>query len=355
MTMLSGAAMGYGQLLLARMGVGIGEAGFTPPVVSMIADRFEPEKRATVFSMIAVGVSVGGAVGALGGGWIAQEYGWRMAFVVMGAPGLLVALLLWLTIREPHRKNAGATAPPFGQVIRTVRQSRAFVSFTVGSGMVALVGFGLNIFLIPLLIRRFDFEIGAAALTFALAFSLATASGGVVGGMLADRFASKVPRRYGTLPIIGVSLALPLYLTAIYQDDWLRMVVLLFGATFCLYGFLPTIMTVTQRLVEPRMRATAAAIHAFGQTCFGLGVGSAFLGWMSDWLASRSYGLSYAADCLVRNAGAPSTACGAASGTGLQQALLLLGLFLLVAILFYWIAARSIAGEIAKMEEAPNE
>tara|TARA_R110000824_G_scaffold323333_1_gene510265 strand:- start:12 stop:1337 length:1326 start_codon:yes stop_codon:yes gene_type:complete len=351
MTMLSGAAMGYGQLLLARMGVGIGEAGFTPPVVSMIADRFESEKRATVFSMIAVGVSVGGAIGALGGGWIAQEHGWRMAFLVMGAPGLLLALLLWLTIREPERRNAGDNAPPFAQVIRTVRRSRAFLGFTLGSGMVALVGFGLNIFLIPLLIRRFDFALGEAALTFALAFSLATASGGVVGGMLADRFASNAHRRYGVLPIISTSLALPLYLAAIYQDDWRLLAGLIFAATFCLYAFLPTIMTVTQRLVQPRMRATAAAIHAFGQTCFGLGIGSAFLGFMSDWLAKVNYGASYVGDCLVAGKTSVGATCSAAAGTGLQQALLLLGLFLLIAIYCYWLAARSIAGEIAAIEE----
>ena len=88
------------------------------------------------------------------------------------------------------------------------------------------------------------------------------ALGGVVGGMLADRFATKDNRRYGVLPMISSALALPLYLAAIYQDDWRFMAVLLFAATFCLYAFLPTIMTVTQRLVEPRMRATAAAMAA---------------------------------------------------------------------------------------------
>ncbi len=350
MTMLSGAAMGYGQLLLARMGVGIGEAAFTPSVVSMIADRFEPRKRATGFSMIAVGVSAGGAIGALGGGWIAQQHGWRMAFLIMGAPGLLLALLLWLTIAEPKRRNAGAVAPPFGKVLSRVGRSSAFVSFTIGSGMVALVGFGLNIFLIPLLIRRFGFDVGQAALTFALAFSLATASGGVIGGLLADRFASNHPQRYGYLPAFSTSLALPLFIAAIYQDDWRVLAVLIFAATFCLYAFLPTIMTVTQRLVEPRMRATAAAIHAFGQTVFGLGLGSAFLGLMSDWLARRAYGAEYVADCFAAKDGIPDALCSAASGTGLQQALMLLGLFLLLAIASYWVAARSIAVEIAAVE-----
>jgi predicted MFS family arabinose efflux permease len=350
MTMLSGAATSYAHLLLARMGVGIGEAGFTPPVVSMIADRFDADKRATVFSLIAVGVSVGGAVGAVVGGWIAQTHGWRMAFLVMGGPGLVLAVLLWLTIREPVRRNADDAAPLLGQVLRRVGSSPSFVSFTVGSGMVALVGFGLNIFLIPLLIRRFGFDLKDAALTFALTFSMATALGGVVGGMMADRFATARHSWYGVLPIIASALALPLYLMAIYQNDWRIMAVLLFAATFCLYAFLPTIMTVTQRLVEPRMRATAAAIHAFGQTVFGLGLGSAFLGWMSDWLAHRAYGAGYAQACLAVKGQAPTALCSIASGSGLQQALLLLGLFLLAAIACYWVAARSIAGEIAAIE-----
>ena len=350
MTMLSGAAGSYAHLLLARMGVGIGEAGFTPPVVSMIADRFTPEKRATVFSLIAVGVSVGGAIGVLAGGWIVQEYGWRMAFLVMGAPGVLLALLLWLTIKEPMRLDAGAAAPGFAMVLQRVWRSRAFVFFTIGSGMVALVGFGLNLFLIPLLVRRFGFGIGEAAMTFAFTFSAAAALGGVVGGVLADRFAAKNPRRYGLLPMFATMLAMPLFLAAIYQDDWRVLAVLLFASTFCLYAFLPTIMTVTQRLVEPRMRATAAAIHAFGQTVFGLGLGSAFLGWMSDLLARTDYGAAYRQDCLVAGDAPASTACTQAAGTGLQQALLLLGLFLILAILCYWRASRVIGTEIAAIE-----
>ena len=349
MTMMSGLAGSYAQLLLARMGVGIGEAGFTPPVVSMIADRFAPERRATVFSLIAVGVSVGGAVGALGGGAIAQAYGWRAAFLVMGAPGLVLALLLVLTIAEPVRKNAAADAPSFAAVLRQTGKSCAFVAFTVGSGIVALVGFGLSLFLIPLLVRRFGFELREAALTFALTFSAATALGGVVGGILADRFAAADHRRYGTAPMLAIALALPLYLAAIYQDDWRVLAGLLFAATFCLYSFLPTIMTVTQRLVEPRMRATAAAIHAFGQTVFGLGLGSAFLGLMSDWLANWHYGGDYGAACQTA-AMAPSATCAAASATGLQQAMLLLGLFLVFAIAAFWLASRAISDEIAATE-----
>ena len=147
----------------------------------------------------------------------------------------------------------------------------------------------------------------------------------------------------------ATALALPLYLAAIYQDDWRVLAGLLFAATFCLYAFLPTIMTVTQRLVEPRMRATAAAIHAFGQTVFGLGLGSAFLGLMSDWLARWHYGGDYRAECL-RGSDQAGAMCAAASATGLQQAMMLLGLFLVFAIGAFWLASRAIADEIAAAE-----
>ena len=150
----------------------------------------------------------------------------------------------------------------------------------------------------------------------------------------------------------GVVLALPLYWLAIVQHDWRMLAVLLFAATFCLYAFLPMIMTVTQRLVEPRMRATAAAIHAFGQTVFGMASGTAFLGLMSDQLARRAYGPGYRLACQTAKGQVPSLACSTASGSGLEQALMLLGLFLLVAIGCYWVAARSIAGEIAAIERA---
>ncbi|MDE2563123.1 MAG: MFS transporter [Sphingomonadales bacterium] len=354
MTVLSGMAGSYAHLLLARMGVGVGEAGLTPPMVSIIADRFAPERRATVYSLITVGVSLGAAIGALGGGWIAQAHGWRMAFLAMGAPGLLLAALLWLTIPEPALERARGDVPPLGEVLRRVWASRAFVAFTAGSGMVALVGFGLSLFLIPLLVRRFGFDIRAAALTFALALSAATALGGAFGGMLADRIVTNRHARYGLLPMASTAFALPLFLAAIQQDDWRILAILLFAATFCLYAFLPTIMTVTQRLVEPRMRATAAAIHAFGQTVFGLAVGSALLGWMSDYLAARAYGAGYKHDCLVVRDVIARPACDAASGKGLQQALLLLGLFLLLAIASFWSASRSIAGEIVDGDRDPR-
>jgi MFS family permease len=352
MTMLSGAAAAFLQLLLCRMGVGIGEAGFTPALVSMISDRFDAGRRAAVFSLIAVGVPLGvplgGAIAAIAGGAVAQAFGWRLAFVVVGAPGLLLSLLLFLTIKEPVRTDAGDSrdAPSFGAVLRRLARSPAFLHLTMGSGLVGLVGFGLNLFLIPLLVRRYDMPLPQAGLIFALSFSLATAVGTSAGGFAADALGRRDPRWFGWAPALLLCAALPLYLAAIYQDDWRRLMALLFVATACLYAMLPTIMTVTQTLVEPRMRATAAALHAFGQTVAGLGIGSVLLGYLSDRFAAAAFAGHYAADCVAVKGGHASPACVTASASGLQHAMLAVGGFLLVAIGNYLFAARALAREV---------
>src|SRR3546814_6474443 len=117
-------------------------------------------------------------------------------------------------------------------------------------------------------------------------------------------------------------LALPLYVAAIYQSDWRFLMALLFAATVCLYAFLPTIMTVTQALVEPRMRASAAALHSFGQTVAGLGIGSVLLGYLRDRLADSNFAGDYAAICIAAKQGQAPGACAEAAATGLQHAML---------------------------------
>lgn len=348
-TMLSGAASSFLLLLLCRMGVGVGEAGFTPALVSMISDRFESHRRALVFSLIALGVPLGGAVAAVVGGAVAQSFGWRMAFVAVGAPGILFALILFLTVREPERigTTEGEAAPSFGAVLRRLRRSPAFLHLTCGSGLVGLVGFGLNLFLIPLLVRVHGLPLPKAGLIFAISFSLATAFGTTLGGMLIGRFAARDLRWYGWAPALAIAVALPFYGAAILQSDWRVLVGLLFVATMALYAFLPAIMTVTQSLVEPRMRASAAALHAFGQTVAGLGIGSVTLGYLSDRFAATFYVGDYAAVCL-QHKGTPAADCLRASASGLQYAMLAVGVVLLISIYNYLRAAQVLPQEIAQ-------
>lgn len=348
MTALSGAAGSYIQLLLCRMGVGVGEAGFTPALVSMISDRFDAGRRAVVFSLIALGVSIGGAIAAVAGGAVAQAFGWRMALVAVGAPGLLLALLLLATIPEPERKDAGKSAdtPPFVMVLRRLARSPSFLHLTFGSGFVGLVGFGTNLFLIPLLVRRFGLPLTQAGLVFALSFSFATMVGQVSGGYLIGRLVRRDIRWGGWAPAIAVGLALPFYLLAIHQSDWRWLVAFLFVATSLLYAFTPAIMTITQSLVEPRMRASAAALHAFGQTVAGLGLGSVLLGYLSDRLAGFLYNGNYAVDCLVSDKARLPAACLSAAASGLQLSLQVSASVLLIAVLHYCLAAKNLPHEV---------
>lgn len=353
MTMLSGAAGSFIQLLLCRIGVGIGEAGFTPALVSMLSDRFHPSRRGVAFSLVALGVPIGGAIAAVLGGAVAQSFGWRLAFVAVGAPGLLLALLLVMTVQEPARIDAGekGDTPSFGAVLRRVGGSPAFLHLTCGSGLVGLVGFGLNLFLIPLLVRVHGLSLPQAGMIFASSFSLATMIGTILGGYANSILASRDVRWNGWAPALAISAALPLYLAAIFQSDWRVLVGLLFCATAALYAFLPAIMTVTQSLVEPRMRASAAALHSFGQTVAGLGIGSVLLGYLSDRLAAQAFAGDYRAICLsVASDRSPS--CLEASAVGLQRAMLLAGLVLLVSIYNYLKAAQALPREISVARSA---
>lgn len=344
MTALTGAAGSFVQLLICRMGVGVGEAGFTPALVSMISDRFPEERRASAFSTIAIWVSIGGAVSATLGGWVVQTYGWRAAFVVLGLPGVILAVLLRLTIPEPPRRNAGdaAATPTFGAVLRRVGRSPAFLYLTAASGLVGMVSFGLNLFMIPLLVRRYGLDIAQAGLIFAVALSLSMVIGNYSGGRAADWLGRRDVGWFGRAPAMLLVVSLPLYLLAILQSDWRWFLVLMFFAAASLNAFLPAIMTVTQRLVEPRMRASAAALHAFGQTVAGLGIGSVALGWLSDRLAAQAYGGDYRADCAHK---VVEGACLTASATGLQQAMLCAGAVLIGAIILYLRAAHALRRE----------
>ena len=349
MTALCGAAGGYVQLLLCRMGVGVGEAGFTPALVSMISDRFDVGRRALVFSLIALGAPLGSAIAAVVGSEIAQAFGWRWTMAAVGAPGLLLALLLYTTIPEPERQGGGdkAQTPPFPDVLRRLARSPAFLHLTCGSGLVGLVGFGTNLFLIPLLVRRFDLPLSKAGLIFAMSFSLATMVGQIIGGNVASRLIVRDIRWGAWAPAITVGLALPLYLAALFQSDWRLLVGFLFLATALLYAFTPAVMTVTQTLVEPRMRASAAALHSFGQTVAGLGIGSVALGFLSDVLAAYHFSGDYSAICQSARASIPSAECLAASAAGLQQSMLISASVLAISVINYLAAAKSLPNEVA--------
>jgi MFS family permease len=349
MTALCGLSQNFGQLLAARVGVGVGEAGCTPAAQSLISDRFPPEKRAMALSVFVVGAPLGSLVGALAGGWVAQHYGWRNAFLVVGLPGLGLAILTRLTLAEPTRGTFDppvdtSAAPTFGEALKAMMGNRAMRHLLAGACIAAFGAYGVQAFAIPFFIRSLGLSLVQAAGAFGLAASAAGMAGMMLGGYFATRLGAKDRRYMAFVPAIGLCLAAPLNSVAFLQTQVAPLAVLfLVGATFHGFSMGPTYAIINNE-VDPRARATSVAILLFCMNLIGLGLGPLAVGALSDQLAASAYGPGHAADC-VGHAKAVLPTCKAASATGLRYALCLASLIAVWAGFHYWRAGIAIGGE----------
>ncbi len=292
-TVFTGSARNFWMILIARIGVGIGEAGCSPPAHSLISDFFPPERRATALSIYALGIPLGASLGTLVGAWVGQAFGWRTAFVVVGLPGILLALLVWMTLRDPVRGRSEATAPvendgeSFTQVLRFMGGLRSFWHLSFAGALHAFVGYGAAYF-VPSFFARVHGMGLAERGTWLAAIGLVAVLGTYLGGWLGDRLAVRDVRWYlwvpGIASIAGVPIALGYYLT---PDPYLAL--LLFGIPAGIAGpmYLGPTFAMTQTLVMPHMRAMASAILLFILNLIGLGIGPWFVGYVSDALAPQ--------------------------------------------------------------------
>lgn len=330
MTALCGAARTFPQLLLARVGVGVGEAGCSPAAQSLIADYFPPERRATALSIYSLGIPLGSLFGALAGGWLAEAFGWRMVFVLLGLPGIALALLVRLTMREPVRGLfdgvTKAEPAPFGEVLRTLARDRVFLHMAAGATICSFVGYGKSTFAVPLLMRGYGLELGQAATAYALFAASAAAIGTGLGGWLADRGARSGAAWRGRVPAIGCLLGGPIILLALWQDSLAAVGLLAFPGLIGAYLYLGPTFAATNNAVAPRMRATAVAILYFALNLIGLGLGPLVTGLISDLAAEGLY------------AGAPT-----ASYDGLRLAMSAVALLYLWAAFHFFRAGRAMA------------
>lgn len=360
MTALCGVAGNFWQLLLFRMGVGIGEAGFTPTVVSLISDYFKPNRRASAYSLIILAVPFGSFVAAALGGWIAQNYGWRMVFFVIGLPGCLLGLLVWLTLREPPRGHSDGAldegaVPSLAEVLKYLWSKSSFVHLVIGAAAIGFVGYGNNFFVMSYLKRSFAMSHAEAGLLLGIVLGVPAVIGALSGGFLADWAGRRDLRWYAWLPAAGLVLSWPVYVLALFQTEPLNAVVLMVLGTLCFYAFLPTTQTVTQGLVRPKMRASTSAINGLAAAILGLAGGPVFLGYFSDLFAQRAIAASlgavdFAVAChpaALRDATAiVNSACTAASAQGVKYAMVAASLGLLWAAVHYLLAARTLANEV---------
>jgi MFS family permease len=293
MTALQGLATSFFWLFAARVGVGIGEAGCSPPAHAMIADLFAPQRRATALSIYALGIPIGGAIGLAGGGWLREAFDWRTVLVIVGLPGIGLALLVRLTLREPTRGwweggvAQGEAPPSLAEVARRLRARRAFPHLAAAGTLHAFYGYGAGAFN-PAFLERVH---GLAPLEIGAWLGAIAASTGVagtwLGGWLTDRLSVRDLRWYMWLPGWGSLAVVPFVLLFYLWPDG-RQALALAALPAILAGlYLGPTFAMTQALVPPRMRAQAAAVLLLILNLIGMGLGPQFVGLLSDLLAPR--------------------------------------------------------------------
>jgi len=287
MTALSGRAVSFVQLLLARIGVGIGEAGGSPPAHSMISDYFPPEKRATAFAVYSSGIYFGILLGYVVGGIIAQKYGWRTAFYALGIPGVLFAIFAYYTVREPIKGRLDPVTideeePSLKEVFAALFGKKTFVFLALSCGFHTFTTYGVGNFLPSFLYRVHEVDIRTAGIVLGLATGIGGAIGTFLGGYLSDRLRDKDMRWYFWVPMIaGVLNFVPSGILIFTGNPKIAMAMTFF--TSCLTAFfLPPAIAVTHSLVSAKMRAFSSAILFFILNLIGLGFGPLFVGFMSD-------------------------------------------------------------------------
>jgi len=384
MTALCGLATGFMFLLIARIGVAIGEAGCTPPANSIIGDHFRPRDRARAIGTYTMGVPIGGALASFIGGPIAQlsdervrgllagvglgwmpdtlqwgtGFGWRFAFLALGIPGVIIALIVLLTMKEPPR---GASDPPgaprqekagFGETLRLLRGKRSFWIMTAGAGLTALVGYGHFGFQAAMMQRLHGMPPGEFAVRFGGPLALAAAFGTWMGGWLTDRLTPRSPSAVAWLPAAGLLIALPFYLMAFHQPgDRLGLAFALWlVAAVVHYAYGSAQFTISQSLVPSRSRASTVAIVLLIIALVGNGIGPQLVGFLSDAFmahAIESTGFGGVLDtttCRARDLSALAPelreACTRAYGLGLQRSMAVTTLIFLPAAACYWLSSR---------------
>jgi predicted MFS family arabinose efflux permease len=286
MTALCGLAQNFLQLLLARVGVGIGEAGCTPAAHSLIADRVPAERRASAMAFYALGIPIGSLLGMMIGGYLADEIGWRKAFLFVGAPGVLLALLVVALIGDSGRKSGAASEAAAGesmmQAVRHLLASRTFLILLAAASACSFLSYGKTTWTTIFFQRTHGMSPGEVGFWFGLWSGLAGMLGTFLGGWLADRFGKHDRRHVVTAPAIGMALAVPIAMSAYFMTDWRLGLLLLMVPTVLNSLYYGPVFSSTQGLVPLRHRAMASALLLFCQNLIGLGLGPLFFGMLSD-------------------------------------------------------------------------
>jgi predicted MFS family arabinose efflux permease len=286
-TLLCGLAVQFWQLLVARLLTGVGEAGTGPASQSIISDLYPPGERATAQATYAVGVNLGIMVAFFGGGWIAHHYGWRYAFLAAAVPGLLLAVLTRLSIREPERSGTTSSqrVPTFRECIDVLWELRSYRYIVFGTSMSAFAGYGMAAFIPAFLMRSHGLDTAEIGALFALVVGLGGGLGTYLSGVLADRLSRRDARWNMYIPMLAALVSLPCWpLFLLSRNVAVTIVSVMIPVALSVVFVGPCVATI-QTLAPTRMRARAAAIQLFVGNLIGLGLGPQVIGIASDLLA----------------------------------------------------------------------
>lgn len=305
-TAVCGAAQNFWQLFLARVGVGIGEAGGVAPSYSLIADYFPPEKRARALALYSLGIPIGSAFGVIAGAMIAggvvgENLDWRAAFLIVGIAGILIAPIFKLTVREPARGGLDkavpaaaeipadpvetsappAASPSFFAVLTLLAKKPSFWFLTFGATSSSMMGYGSFFWLPSFFARSFEIGIVETGLLFGTVLFFGGSLGIILGGIIGDRLGAGRKSAYAIVPAVAFFLAFPLYVAGILAPSPVIAVFLFIIPTGLGLAWLGPTLSAFQHLAPPNMRAMASATFLLINNLLGIGVGIYVLGELS--------------------------------------------------------------------------
>jgi predicted MFS family arabinose efflux permease len=355
MTAFCGLSQGFVQLLLARVGVGMGEGGCIPISHSLLADNFSMRQRGVVMSVVSTAPSLATIMAPIVGGLVAQQFGWRVAFLTVGLPGLLLAVLVWLTLKEPRAQGLVAAAKAdrpkssFVSDFKWLLANRAFVWVFVGGAFIGLAYNATTVFTVSFMIRSHGLTLAQAGGVLGLSGMVGLA-GTFIGGFAADRLADDRGRSYVLVPAVGGVLTCLFYVLAFTQSNWAIGMPLLLASSVAYNLKNGPMYAAVQNIVPGTMRATGAAVFMFGATVVGSMIGPLLAGGISDAVAGRRFPAALGRfEAMCPGGHAPKGAaaaiadgCATASAAGLQTALVTVSFGFVLAAVFLVLASRNL-------------
>ena len=329
-TALCGVTQNFWQLLLCRASIGVGEGTFGPSTMTMTSDYFGPTGRAKAMGTYLLGLPLAALVGLPLGGWVATHYGWRAALMLVGAPGLIVALIVPLTVREPPRglaegKVVKVEAPiPVRQVFAIMTRKKTVVHLLAAAALSSFSTVGGAVWFPAFLQRNFHLNAAQVGATWGIVVGLTGALCAFGGGWIADKYGARDPKYYMSLPALAMAISLPFYLVATVTGSYWLCFACLIVPSALNNSWIPAGIAVTQRLAPMAMRALLGMFVTMAANLIGHGIAPPVIGGLSD--AFTHY---------LGN-----------DTEGLRWALIVSAVFYPWAALHFWLASRSIEGDL---------